>query len=192
MRLIKKIIRPLYKFVSFKKSYVLDFESFKSSETNKNGLVFEIYKKESFSNLNLKNIQYSPYEVELSKQWFHEGKSLIIGTINGSDVIHCWVSQTEFDMGLNEFAKLPDKCIYVYKVFIDKDHRGLGLLKRLYEFIQSQYREDTKKCYIWIANKNIASIKAHLRVGFKSNKTIIALRIKSIKLSFFTDFSGSA
>jgi len=157
-----------------------------------NNVVFKVYSKSNFSSFNIENIQYSSKEIELSKQWINEGKSLVTGLIGEKTVLHCWISETEFDMGLNEYAKLPNKSIYVYKVFIDKNYRGLGLLSKLYVFIINEYSEKVNKCYIWISNINTASIKAHSNIGFKCSKNIISLQIKKIKFSFFTDFSQSA
>lgn len=53
------------------------------------------------------------------------------------------------------------------QVCVDREHRGQGLLARLYEQIRVSVGQDRDLCVTEIATRNVVSVRAHERMGFE-------------------------
>jgi len=57
------------------------------------------------------------------------------------------------------------------QVCVDRDHRGKGLLARLYEQVRTSLPSRHDLCVTEIATRNVVSIRAHGRMGFETVST---------------------
>jgi GNAT superfamily N-acetyltransferase len=57
------------------------------------------------------------------------------------------------------------------QVCVDREHRGKGLLARLYEQLRVSLGEDFDLCVTEIATRNRVSVRAHERMGFETIST---------------------
>ena len=76
-----------------------------------------------------------------------------------------------------------DRCVYRERplceyslivggqVCVDRDHRGKGLLARLYEQVRASLPFRCDLCVTEIATRNVVSVRAHERMGFKTIST---------------------
>lgn len=73
------------------------------------------------------------------------------------------------DMIKYEGKLLKDYPYFVMgQVCVDKDYRGIGLFDRMYEHLREAFSDKFELCVTDISSKNIRSLKAHARVGFKA------------------------
>jgi predicted GNAT family acetyltransferase len=61
-------------------------------------------------------------------------------------------------------------------VCVDREHRGKGLLARLYEQLRVSLGEDFDLCVTEIATRNRVSVRAHERMGFETISTYTDMR----------------
>jgi len=57
------------------------------------------------------------------------------------------------------------------QVCVDRDHRGQGLLARLYEQVRTSLPFHRDLCVTEIATRNVVSVRAHERMGFETVST---------------------
>jgi len=83
------------------------------------------------------------------------------------------INQTEIPVGYLSFIK-RDKELFLSKVYILKNKRGLGIGKIAFQFIETKAEENQcKKISLTVNRNNLNSIKAYERAGFQNTGELI-------------------
>ena len=83
------------------------------------------------------------------------------------------INQTETPVGYLSFIK-KDEELFLSKVYILKNTRGLGIGKIAFQFIETKARENhCKKISLTVNRNNLNSIKAYESAGFQNTGELI-------------------
>ena len=170
-------------FVQFKTIYRLDISALKNNTySNEPPLVFRKATLEDIGRLNKDEHDYDTADHRFSEKRFKLGDSAIIGYINNEPIAYGWQMFGEMELSYEKYLKLYPDIVYSYKVFVVQPQRNKGIVGKYYNYISSYYAKNGFTSIIAeIDNRNIASVKAHLKLGFEK-----AGSITSIKLGFNT------
>jgi Acetyltransferase (GNAT) family. len=100
---------------------------------------------------------------------FYHGNKCYIAEYDGNIVHYGWVDVSIINMPeLKGKVTMEKNSGYIYDGFTLKEYRGKGLSPAVLLYtLNSLYEEGFKNCYVIVNKKNIASLKAVGKVGFK-------------------------
>jgi hypothetical protein len=98
----------------------------------------------------------------------HAGDRLVLCESGGRVVFYAWVMFGQMDMGCRSYVPLPPGRAYTYKLFTVADCRGRRICPAYYRWIGRELRvEGYSRLLAWVEAGNHASIRAHVRAGFR-------------------------
>jgi L-amino acid N-acyltransferase YncA len=111
---------------------------------------------------------YSPQARAFGIERLCAGDRLVVCESRGRVVFYAWVMFGQMDLSCRNYAALPPGCVYTYKLFTVADCRGRRICPAYYCWIQAELRErGYSRLLAWVEAGNVASIRAHLRAGFR-------------------------
>ena len=101
------------------------------------------------------------------------GDRLILGVANDHVVFCGWVMFHQLDLGIRNYAFLPDDAAYTYKLFTVPSFRGNGICRAYYVYLKTWLAGlGYRRVVCWVGNRNLASLRTHYKSGFSSAGTI--------------------
>ena len=175
---ILQYIRYELFFVQFKTIYRLDISALKNNTySNEPPLVFRKATLGDIRRLNKDEHDYDMDDHRFSEKRFKLGDSAIIGYINNQPVAYGWQMFGEMELSYEKYLKVNPDIVYSYKVFVVEPQRNKGIVSKYYNYISSYYAKNGfTSIIVEIDNRNIASVKAHLKLGFEKVGSITSIK----------------
>jgi hypothetical protein len=96
------------------------------------------------------------------------GDRLVLGESAGRVVFYAWLMFRQMDMSIGNYSPLPSDCAYTYKLFTVADCRGRRICPAYYEWVKRElWTAGYNRLFAWVETGNRASIRTHLRSGFR-------------------------
>jgi Acetyltransferase (GNAT) family len=111
---------------------------------------------------------YSERDKQFGLERLRAGDSLIVGAFGGSIVFYAWLMHEMWDLDQNVLLPAGPICAYSYRIYTVPDARGLRICSAYYSHVKDLLAQvGYQRLICRIGPRNEASIRAHIRVGFR-------------------------